>query len=184
VKSQDLRPGNAIVIDGDIWVVISYEHVKPGKGPAYTQVKLRNIKTGSHKEQRLRSGEVVDEAVLDRREMEYLYTESSGAVFMDSESFDQLTISPEVLGDALLYVKPNTTLVALVYQGSVVNVEVPSTVELEIVETEPGIKDATKTNVLKPAKCETGLLVKVPPFIGQGERIRINTESGEYLSRV
>jgi len=183
VKSQDLRNGMAITMDGDVWVVVKTEHVKPGKGPAYTQVKLKNIKTGTHKEQRLRSGEEVDSATLDRRELEYLYSESTGGVFMDNETYDQIIIPEAVLDDALLYVKPNDTLTGLVYEGNVVSIELPPTVEHEITETEPGIKDATKTNVTKPATTETGLVVKVPPFIGTGEKIRISTETGEYQSR-
>ena len=173
----------AIEMDGQVWIVTHSEHVKPGKGPAYTQVKLKNIKTSSHIEKRLRSGEVVEQAVLDRRELEYLYSDSSGAVFMDSKTYDQITIATDVLGEALVYVKPNTSVTGLVYQENVVSIDLPPVVDLEITETPPGIKDATKTNQLKEATCETGLKTRVPPFINTGEQIRVSTETGEYLGR-
>ena len=183
MKSQDIRPSMAIELDGQVWIVTHTEHVKPGKGPAYTQLKLKNIKTSSHIEKRLRSGEDIDQAVIDRRELEYLYSDSSGAVFMDSNTYDQITVAVDVLGEALAYIKPNTTVTGQVYQENVVNIELPPVVDLEITETPPGIKDATKTNQLKEATCETGLKTRVPPFINSGEQIRVSTETGEYLGR-
>ena len=184
MKSQELRNGMAIGLDGQVWLVVKYEHVKPGKGPAYTQVKLRNIVTGAHQEKRLRSGEDVEQVDLDRREMEYLYSDASGAVFMDCQTYDQAAIAVDVLGDALVYLKPNTTVTALVFKGNVLAIEMPPVVDLEITKTTPGIKGATATNQLKEATCETGLKTRVPPFIKEGEVVRISTESGEYLSRV
>jgi len=183
VKSQELRPGMAIQIDGQLWIVVSYEHVKPGKGPAYTQVKLKNVKTGSNIEKRLRSSEVIDQVNLDRREMEYLYSDASGAIFMDTETYDQATIPAEVLGGALDYLKPNNSVTGLVYNTQVISVELPAAVELEITDTTPGIKGATATNQLKEATCETGLKTRVPPFITIGEVIKVSTATGEYLGR-
>ena len=183
MKSQDIRPGMAIESDGQIWLVTKTEHVKPGKGPAYTQLKLKNLKSGGTVEKRLRSGEGVEQAVLDRREMEYLYSDGSGAVFMDSQNYDQLNIEANVLGDALLYVNPNTTVTALVYQSNVVSIDLPAAVDLKITDTPPGIKDSTKTNQLKEATCETGLKTRVPPFITTGETVRVSTETGEYMGR-
>lgn len=183
MKSQDLRNGMAIEFEKQIWLVTSTDHVKPGKGPAYTQLKLKNLKTGNYIEKRLRSGEDVDQAVLDRREMEYLYSDGSGAVFMDSQTYDQTTIDAAVLGEALLYVKPNSAVTVLVYQDSVVSIDVPAVVDLQITDTPPGIKDATKTNQLKEATLETGLKTRVPPFITTGEVIRVSTETGEYVGR-
>lgn len=174
----------AIAINGDPWLVISYDHVKPGKGPAYTQVKLKNVQTGSHTEKRLRSGENVDQVNIDRRELEYLYADNTGAIFMDGETYDQLTIKSDVLGDALLYLRPNTSATGLLYKDNVISIELPTAVELEITDTSPGIKGATATNQLKEATCETGLKTRVPPFITTGEVIRVSTESGEYLGRV
>lgn len=173
----------AIQMDGQAWLVVNYEHVKPGKGPAYAQVKLKNIQTGGHLEKRLRSSETVDQVNIDRRDMEYLYSDNTGAVFMDNETYDQSTISQDVLGDAMQYLKPNTTVTGMVYEGNVISVELPAVVELEITDTTPGIKGATATNQLKEATCETGLKTRVPPFITTGETIRVSTESGEYLSR-
>ncbi len=184
MKSQDLRNGMAVQIDGQVWLVTSYEHVKPGKGPAYTQVKLKNLITEGYIEKRLRSGEDIDQVNIDRRDMEYLYSDNTGAVFMDCETYDQTTIDADVLGDALLYLKSNTIAKGMVYKNKVISIELPPVVELEITDTPPGIKGATATNQLKEATCETGLKTKVPPFISTGESIRISTESGEYLGRV
>lgn len=183
MKSQDIRPGMAIEQEGQVWLVVNTDHVKPGKGPAYTQVKLKNIASGAHKEQRLRSGEVVDQIDLDRRELEYLYSDNTGAVFMDNESYDQTTIPAEVLGDAMSYLKPNSSVMGLVHTGKVISVELPAVVELEITETQPGIKGATATNQLKEAICETGLKTRVPPFIDTGEVVKISTATGEYMGR-
>ncbi len=183
MKSQDLRTGMALDMDGQVWLITATEHVKPGKGPAYTQLKIKNIKTGSNVEKRLRSGEDVDQAVLDRREMEYLYSESAGAVFMDSESFDQITIDANMLDNAMDYLTANAKITVLVYEAKVVSIEVPASVELKITDTPPGIKGATATNQLKEATCETGLKTRVPPFIDPGEIVRISTETGEYLGR-
>lgn len=184
MKSQELRPGMAIDIDGQIWLVTKYDHVKPGKGPAYAQVKLKNLLTGSHQEKRYRSSETVDQITLDRREMEYLFSEAAGAVFMDSETYDQTTIGADILGDALQYIKPNTTVNGLVYNDNVITIELPQSVELKITDTTPGIKGATATNQFKEAICETGLKTRVPPFIKTDEMVRISTETGEYLGRV
>ena len=183
MKSTELRSGMAVNLDGQIWLVVGTDHVKPGKGPAYTQAKLKNLKTGSNIEKRLRSNEDVEQAVLDRREMEYLYSDSSGAVFMDNENFDQTSIDKKVLGNAMEYLIPNTKITTLVYEGNVISLELPASVELVITETPPGIKGATATNQLKEAVCETGLKTRVPPFIDTGERIRVSTGTGEYLGR-
>ncbi len=173
----------AIQMDGQVWLVNSYDHVKPGKGPAYAQVKLKNLHTGSHQEKRFRSSENVEQAVLDRRQMVYLYNEPNGAVFMDSENYDQTTVPGEVLGNALDFLIADTTITGLVYQNNVVSIDLPAVVKLKIVDTPPGIKDATKTNQVKEAVCETGLKTRVPPFIEVDEVIKISTESGEYLGR-
>ena len=184
MKASDIRPGNALEIDGHVWTVVNTDHVKPGKGPAYTQVKLRNIATGQHVEKRLRSSEEVADTTLDRREMEYLYSESAGGVFMDTENFEQLTVPTDLVGDALLYLKPNTVATVLCHKCNPLSLDLPSQMELEITDTPPGIKGATATNQLKEATCETGLKTRVPPFIKPGEVVKINTETGEYLGRV
>ena len=183
MKPQDLKPGMAIVMGGQVWSVMTREHFKPGKGPAYTQAKLKNIMTGSHQEKRFRSAEDVEQAILDRREMVYLYTDGNGGVFMDNETFEQSTIGRDLLGDALDFLIENTTITGLVYNENVVNIELPSIVELKVTDTPPGIKDATKSNQVKEATCETGLKTRVPPFIETDEVIKVSTETGEYLGR-
>jgi len=184
LKAQELKAGQAVVVDGQLYVIVSVEHVKPGKGPAYAQVKAKNAQTGSHIEKRFRSGEDVQDATLDRREMEYLYSDADGAVFMDSETFEQVTVPADVLGNAMDFVKPNTVITGFFHEGRIINVELPSTVDLTVSDTPPGIKGATATNQLKEATLETGLKTRVPPFITNGEVVRVSTETGEYVARV
>jgi len=183
MKSQELRPGMAVLMNGQVWLVSTREHVKPGKGPAYTQAKLKNIMTGAYQEKRFRSAEDVEQAFLDRRELVYLYTDGSGGVFMDNETFEQTTIGAEMLGNALDFLIEDTTITGLVYNGNVVNIDLPPIVELKVTDTPPGIKDATKTNQVKEATCETGFKTRVPPFIETDEVIKVSTETGEYLGR-
>ena len=183
MKANDLKPGKAIVQDGQVWIVTKTEHVKPGKGGAFVQAKVKNMKTGSVQEKRFRSSDDVDGINLDRREMEYLYSDGSGAIFMDTESFDQVTLPEDVLGDALKYCKPNEKISGLHHEGQCLSIELPQTVELEVTDAPPGIKNATATSVMKEAETETGLVVKVPEFINIGDRIRVNTETGDYQSR-
>ncbi|MBC24589.1 MAG: elongation factor P [Phycisphaerae bacterium] len=183
MKPSDLKPGMAIKINGDVNVISTMEHVKPGKGPAYVQVKVKSISSGSVVEKRLRSAEEVDQVDIDRRAMEYLYADGSGFVFMDQETFDQVTLEESFVGDKMLMVKPNTEITVLFCEGNPVDVELPTCVELKVVDTPPGIKGATATNQLKEALCETGLKTRVPPFITNGEMIKVNTVDGSYNSR-
>lgn len=183
MKANDLKPGKAINQDGQIWIVTKTEHVKPGKGGAFVQTKIKSMKTGSVQEKRFRSVDEVDSVDLDRREMEYLYSDASGAIFMDCETFEQSTLPEDVLGDALKYCKPNERIVGLHHEGNVLSVELPAQVELEVTDAPPGIKNATATSVMKEATTETGLVVKVPEFINNGDRIKVNTDTGEYMSR-
>jgi len=183
MKANSIKPGNALRLDGKICVVTKTEHVKPGKGPAYIQAKLKDVAAGGVTEKRFNSSDEVEDVNLDRREMEFLYSDASGATFMDTETFDQLVIPEDVLGDALLYLSPNTTATILMFEGEPLTMELPSAVELIISDTPPGIKGATKTNQLKEATCETGLKTRVPPFIEPGEKVKINTEDGSYISR-
>ena len=184
MKANEIRPGMALNIDGQVWQVVKTEHVKPGKGPAFVQAKMKSLSTGSNIEKRFRSAEDVDGVNLDRRAIEYLYSDGSGAVFMDLENFDQTTIPSDVLGDTLLYTKPNQEIMGLCLDGNVLSVELPASVDLEITDTPPGVKKATVTNVMKEATLETGLKTRVPDFIENGEIIRVSTATGEYLSRV
>lgn len=183
-KATEIKPGMAIEQDGQLFLVVKTEHVKPGKGGAFAQLKLKNLKTGQNIEKRYRSSEDIAETSLDRREIEYLYTDADGAIFMDLDSFDQFTLPQDLLGDALLFVKPNTTIGGLFHGSAAVSLDLPVTVDLEVTDTPPGIKNATATNQLKEATLETGLKTRVPAFINIGERIRVSTETGEYMSRV
>ena len=184
MKANDLRPGMALNMDGQLWLTVKTDHVKPGKGPAFVQAKLKNLASGANIEKRLRTSEDVDQVNLDRREIEYLYSDNSGAIFMDQETYEQSTVAEDVLGDALLYIKPNTPVTGLVYNGNVISIDLPAAVDLEVKDTPPGIKNATATNQLKEAELETGLKTRVPPFISNGETVRVSTADGTYLSRV
>lgn len=184
MRANELRPGMAVNMDGRLYLCVKTDHVKPGKGPAYLQAKLRAIGVGGITEKRFNSDAEIDGATLDRREMEYLYSDAQGATFMDTEDFDQVVMPTDVLGDALLYIRPNGTCTCLFHEGNPVAIELPSAVDLEVTDTPPGIKGATVTNQQKEATLETGLKTKVPPFIVTGETIRVSTEDGSYLSRV
>jgi elongation factor P len=183
MKANDVKPGLALNLNGTLYVVTKTEHVKPGKGPAYIQIKIKSVSTGSVTEKRLRASEEVEYAVLDRREMQYLYAESSGQVFMDNETYDQVTLPTDLLGDAMMYIKANANLNVLFHDGKAVTIELPKSVEHEITDTTPQVKGATATNQLKEAITETGLKTRVPPFIEIGEVVKINTEDASYLGR-
>ena len=184
MNSNDLRPGMAVSLDGQLFVVTQIDHVKPGKGPAYIQTKVKAVPAGNVLERRLRAGENVERVTLDRREMEYLYSDNTGHIMMDSQTFDQITVSDDLIGEAMGYVKPNSTVTALVHEGNVISMELPKVVELVVADTIPQPKGATATNQLKEATLETGLKTRVPPFIEVGEAVRISTEDASYLSRV
>lgn len=184
MKANDLRPGAALRLDNKLFVVHTFEHRTPGNLRAFVQVKLKDVTTGQLIERRLNPAEDMESVDLDRREMEYLFSDSDGATFMDCETYDQIIIQPEILGDALLYLAPNAKAIVLVSEGNPILLELPAAVDLTIVETPPGIKGATATNQLKEATCDTGLKTRVPPFIVTGEMIRVSTADGSYMSRV
>ncbi len=188
VKATDIKAGNAIVYDGQLCVVISTEHVKPGKGPAYIQAKMKNVETGTIKINRLNSSDKFEAAGIDRRKMEYLYDSSGqGAgpfVFMDTETYDQIEMGEEDLPrEQSQWLKENTPCTVLMYGGKILGVELPSAVELTIVDTVPQPKGATATNQLKEATLETGAIVRVPPFLETGQVVRVSPETGEYLGK-
>ena len=183
MKSTDLRPGMAVVMDGTLYVITSFQHVTPGNLRAFVVVKLKNVATGLTSEKRLRAGEEIERVNLDRRAMEYLYTDATGAVFMDQETFDQTTISEQLVGELMVYVKPNTVINVLMHGEKPVSIELPGTVDLVVTDTTPQVKGATATNQLKEAELETGLKTRVPPFIEIGELVRVSTEDGSYVGR-
>jgi len=173
----------AFMMDNQLCICTVATHVTPGNLRAFVQAKLRRLSDGTMLEKRLRSTEEVDQAFLDRREMEYLYSDRDSHIFMDNKTYDQLTVSDELLGDSIKYFKPNTPVVALTHEGSIVSLELPKVVELAVAETTPVPKGATATNQMKDATLETGLRTRVPPFIEIGELVRVNTEDGSYGGR-
>ncbi len=183
MKASDLRPGQAVTIDGKLYVCFQATHVTPGNLRAFIQAKLRCIADGVIIEKRLRATEELEPAFLDHRDMEYLYSDNTGHILMDNTTYDQITVSNEMFGDSIKYFKPNTNLRVSLYKESVVAIELPKVVELAIAETAPALKGATVTNQMKEAVLETGLQVRVPPFINVGDIVRISTEDCSYLSR-
>ena len=173
----------AVRIDGNLFVIIQFTHVTPGNLRAFVALKLKNVASGAIFDKRLRSGEEIEQVDLDKRSMEYLYKDSSGYVFMDSENFEQIALQEDLVGSMMPFVKPNTSILVLMSEGKPVSIELPNVVELVITETAPGIKGSTVTNQLKEAVCETGLKIRVPPFIEIGETVRISTTDGSYNSR-
>ena len=183
MTAGEFRNGVTFEMDGQVQQVIEFQHVKPGKGAAFVRVKMKNVVTGAVTETSFNPTAKFEEAFVERREIQYLYNEGDLYYFMDNETYEQIPISKDTLGDDFRFVKENENVKVLSYKGSVFAVEPPLFVELEITETEPGVKGNTATNVLKPATVETGAVVKVPIFIEQGERIQIVTRTGEYLGR-
>ena len=183
MRASQMQKGQTVKIDGKLYAIVDYQHVKLGKGGAVYQTKLKSITDGSIQNVRLRAEETVEEAYLDKRTYEYLYSAGSEHVLMDTTTYDQITFDDETFGDGPKYLKPNTQLQVSMYQGKPVVVTLPNTVDLEVTETAPEIKGATATNQPKPATLETGLVVQVPPFIKVGDIVRVDTRSGEYLTR-
>ncbi|HVU64791.1 MAG TPA: elongation factor P [Phycisphaerales bacterium] len=183
MKAIDLRPGYGVKMDGKLWVVAAYEFRNPGNLRSFVNIKFKNVQTGGQVEKRCQPSEDVEIVDLDRRPMEYLFSDGHGATFMDNETYDQLVMPKDVLGDALLYLRPNAQTVVLCYNGNPISIELPLTVELEIKDTPPEVKGATATNQLKDAELETGLKTRVPAFIKIGETIKVSTTDGSYIGR-
>ena len=183
ISSNDFRPGVTIELNGDPHQVLEFQHVKPGKGAAFVRTKVKNLKTGSTTEMTFRGGEKVPKATLDRRVMQYLYFDGEGYVFMDNETYDQITLSVEQLDGSDKFLKENMDCQIMIYQGNVLGIELPNTVELAVVETEPGIKGDTASGGTKPATLETGVVVQVPFFINTGDVLRVDTRTGSYIER-
>jgi elongation factor P len=184
IKATDIRRGMVITIDGINFVVVDFAHHTPGNLRAMVQTKLRNMSSGSLIDKRLRSVDQVEVPYVETKEYEYLYSSGDEHVFMDTETFDQTSFSPEVLGTAMQYLKENTRVTVKHIDNKPVSVEVPASIDLVVTDTPPSIKGATATNQYKDATLENGLKVQVPPFIGPGEKIRVDTRTGEYIERV
>ena len=183
IAATKMRPGNVIVHEGDLYSVFSVSHRTPGNLRGFVQAKLRNLRNGSMMEHRFRSEDRVEQAVLDEQEMEYLYQDNEDFHFMNTETYEQIHLAKAVLGDGANYLIPNVLIKVEFYEGSPVGVELPATVDMTVIETEPGMRSATASNVTKAAKLETGLVVQVPSFISEGEKIRVDTAEGKYLER-
>lgn len=183
ISAGEFRNGVTIELEGSIFTIIEFQHVKPGKGAAFVRTKLKNIKDGGVIERTFRPTEKVDRAHIERKDMEYLYNDGDLFYFMDAETYEQIGLSQDQLGDALRFVKENEKVKILSHNGSVFGVEPPLFVELEVTHTEPGVKGDTATNVMKPATLETGATINVPLFINIGSVIKIDTRTGEYLGR-
>jgi elongation factor P len=183
IPATHLRPGMVIKHNNELCSVFSVEHRTPGNLRAFIQAKLRNLRTGAMFEYRFRSSDGIDKITVDEIKMEYLFNEGDQYTFMNMENYEQLALGPDTLGDAVDYLIPNLQITVEFYDGKPVGIELPATVELTVVETEPGLKSATASSVTKPAKTETGLMVQVPPFINEGEKIRVDTSEGAYMSR-
>ena len=183
VSAGDFRNGVTLEIDGQVYQIVEFQHVKPGKGAAFVRTKIKNVMTGSVVERTFRPTEKFPSARIDRVDMQYLYADGDLYNFMDVNTYEQIALSSDVVGDALKFVKENETVKVCSYNGKVFSVEAPLFVELEVTDTEPGFKGDTATGATKPATLETGAQINVPLFVNQGDRVKIDTRTGEYLSR-
>ena len=183
VSAGDFKNGITIEYEDGVWQIIEFQHVKPGKGAAFVRTKLKNIISGGVVETSFRPTDRFENAIIDRKDMQYLYNDGDFYYFMDNETFEQVALTKDQIGDTLKFVKENDTVKVCSYNGNVFAVEPPLFVELEITETEPGFKGDTATGTTKPATLETGATIKVPLFINEGDVLRIDTRTGEYLER-
>ncbi|MEM6598266.1 MAG: elongation factor P [Cyanobacteria bacterium P01_D01_bin.36] len=183
ISSNDFRTGTSIEIDGSVWRVIEFLHVKPGKGSAFVRTKLKNAETGSNLERTFRAGEMLPQAILEKRNKQYTYRDGEEFVFMDMETYEESRLRAEQIGDSVKYLKEEMEVTVLTWNEKVLEVELPNSVTLEVTQTDPGVKGDTATGGTKPATVETGAQVMVPLFISQGERIKIDTRNDTYLGR-
>jgi elongation factor P len=183
LSAGDFRNGVTFEMDGQVMQVVEFQHVKPGKGSAFVRTKMRNVITGAVTETTFNPSDKFEEAFVEKSNMEYLYNDGDLYYFMDTETYEQIPISKSVLGDNFRFVKDNMVCQVLSYKGNVFGVEPPTFIDLEIIETDPGFRGDTATNVLKPATLETGAVIKVPLFLSVGDKVRVDTRTGEYLER-
>ncbi|MDH4068830.1 MAG: elongation factor P [Ignavibacteria bacterium] len=183
-STSDFRPGLVIKYNNELWTVVEFQHVNPGNWRAFVRTRLKNLKNGKVIENRFRAGESVDVIRIDRREYQFLYRESAGYVFMDKDTFEQLTVTEEQIGDGARFMKDGESIDILMNGTDITGIELPVSVELEVVETVPGVRGDTASNTTKPAQLETGATVNVPLFINEGDLLRIDTRTGNYIERV
>jgi elongation factor P len=184
MSTSELRKGAAIELDGDLWQILDYHHIKMGRGSAQVRIKLKNIKRGQTVERSFQAGERWPRAVLDRRPVQFLYRDGNDFNFMENETYEQFTLTADQLDDAVNYLKDGMTVDRTSYQGETIGIELPVTVDLKVVESEPGFAGDTQTGARKAATTETGLIVQVPIFVAEGDTIRIDTRTGDYQTRV
>jgi elongation factor P len=184
ITTNDLKNGITLELDNGLFTVVEFQHVKPGKGGAFVRTKIRNLRNGAVIEKTFNAGIRVEQAILDKRDMQFLYKDGSDFVFMDTESYDQATIAPSALGDAADYLVEQAMAIIAYYNGEIVTVEIPASAELVIAETEPGIQGDRVSGATKPATLETGKVIKVPLFINVGDKVKVDTRTGDYVTRV
>jgi elongation factor P len=184
IDTSDFKNGLSIILDGKIYQITEFQHVKPGKGPAFVRSKLRDVRGGNTIEKTFRAGEKMEQAILERKTMQYLYSAGDALVFMDTGDYDQMEIAKDIIGAPVKYLKENTEVSVLTHNGIVLGVELPTSVELEITETDPGLRGDTASGGGKPATLETGAIITVPLFIEVGTRIKVDTRTDQYLGRV
>jgi len=184
ISTNDVKPGMALDLDNGIFQIIDYQHVKPGKGKAFVRMKLKNVETGAVLDRTFRADENVQQAVIDRRDHQFLYRDDLGYHFMDLETYGQLSLSAEYVGDAADYLSDGATVLLGIYQDKPIALDLPASVELEVTHAEPAVKGDRVSGATKPVTLETGLVVQVPLFVEQGDRIKVDTRTGSYMTRV
>jgi elongation factor P len=184
VSTNDLKNGMTLDLDGTLFQIVEFQHVKPGKGGAFVRTKLRNLKTGAVIEKTLNAGVKVGLAIVERREMQYLYRDGEGFMFMDMETYEQIGVTSEIVGDMANYLSEGSTATVAMHEGNPIAVELPASVVLTITQTQGAVRGDTRTNVTKPATLETDYVVQVPLFVEEGERVKVDTRTGQYIERV
>lgn len=184
ISTADFRNGLTILLEGEVYQIVEFQHVKPGKGGAFVRTRLKQLKSGKTLDRTFRAGEKMEQATVERKSLEFIYSDNDEYVFMDTDTFDQQGLRKEVLGDKVLYLKENTPVIVVFHEGDVIDIELPITVNLEVIETDPGLKGDTATGGTKPARLETGATINVPLFVSEGDILKVDTRSGEYLERV
>ncbi len=184
ITTNDLKNGMTLELDNGLFTVVEFQHVKPGKGGAFVRTTLKNARSGAVVDRTFRASERVEQAMLDKREMQFLYKEADDYVFMDTDTYDQMNVPPSALGDAEAYLVEQAKALLAMYNGEIISVEIPASVELVITETEPGIQGDRVSGARKPATLETGKVIQVPLFVNQGDKVRVDTRTGDYITRV
>ena len=183
ITSNDLKNGMTLVVKGRLYQIVQFQHIKPGKGPAFVRTKLRNIATGASIEHTFRAKEPVEQVIIEKRPLEYLYRDGQYYYLMDPESYEQMPVSPELLGDKIKFLKENTELLVMFNGDEILDIQMPDSVVLEVTDAPPGVKGDTASGVTKPITLETGAVIQAPLFVNQGDKVRVDTRSGLYLER-